>query len=113
MENIFELAKQLGEALAEHPIGKKYNDARQMLDKDPAARQAIQDYETYARQLEQKNREGKPIEPEEKRKLAGFQARISGNEAIKKWMEAQVDYMNLLRQINDLVMKENEPEPKA
>ncbi len=104
MEKIFELAKELGEALAAHPIGKKYLEARGKMDSDPTAKQIIQDYETAARKIEEKERAGRPIEPEDKRNLANLQGKITGNEVVKKWMETQVEYLNLLRQINDLVM---------
>jgi cell fate (sporulation/competence/biofilm development) regulator YlbF (YheA/YmcA/DUF963 family) len=112
MEKIFDLAKDLGEELANHPIGKRYQDARTAMDADPAARQLIQDYEQAAVRVEQKGRQGRPIEPEEKRTLSDLQGKIARNESVKKWMEAQVEYLNLLRQINDLVMRDQQ-EPAA
>ncbi len=113
MEKIFELAKELGEALAVHPIGKKYHEAKGILDGDEAAKKIIQEYEQTASRLGQKERQGKPIEPEDKRSLAALQGKIASNESVKKWMEAQVDFMNLLSQINNLVMKENQSDTKA
>jgi cell fate (sporulation/competence/biofilm development) regulator YlbF (YheA/YmcA/DUF963 family) len=106
MEKIFELAKELGEALAAHPIGKKYHGAKEALDADEAAKKIIQEYEQMATRLGQKERQGQPIEPEDKRGLAALQGKISASDSVKKWMEAQVEYLNLLRQVNELVMKE-------
>jgi cell fate (sporulation/competence/biofilm development) regulator YlbF (YheA/YmcA/DUF963 family) len=105
MEKILEIAKQLGEALAEHPIGKRYNEAREALDADPAAKQLIQDYEKSAMQLSQKEQQGRPIEPEDKRKMASLQSQLAGNLAVKQWLQSQVDYMDLLRQVNEQVLK--------
>jgi cell fate (sporulation/competence/biofilm development) regulator YlbF (YheA/YmcA/DUF963 family) len=111
MEKIFELAKELGEALAAHPIGKKYHEAKEALDADEAAKNIIQEYEQMASKLGQKERQGKPIEPDEKRSLMALQGKISASNSVKKWMEAQVEYLNLLRQVNELVMKELPAEP--
>jgi cell fate (sporulation/competence/biofilm development) regulator YlbF (YheA/YmcA/DUF963 family) len=113
MDKIFDIAKELGEALADHPIMKKYNEARMKMESDPTAKQLIQDYETTARQLEQKAHTGRPIEPEEKRTLSTLQGKVVSNEAVKRWMEAQVEYMNLLRQVNDEVMRPVQPTEKA
>jgi cell fate (sporulation/competence/biofilm development) regulator YlbF (YheA/YmcA/DUF963 family) len=111
MEKIFELAKQLGESLAEHPIGKRYHGAKDILDADSSAKTLIQEYEQIVVKLGQKEKQGKPIEPEEKRMLTDLQSKLAGNESVKKWMESQVEYMNLLRQINDQVMKEVQDVP--
>jgi cell fate (sporulation/competence/biofilm development) regulator YlbF (YheA/YmcA/DUF963 family) len=106
MEKIFELAKELGEALAAHPVGKKYQEAKGILDGDEAAKKIIQEYEQMASRLGQKERQGQPIEPEDKRNIAALQGKIASSTSVKKWMEAQVEYLNLLRQVNELVMKE-------
>jgi len=112
MEKIFELAKELGETLASHPIVKRYMETQNNLESDPTAKKLIQDYETLARQLEQKGHSGRPIEPEEKRTLAGIQAQVVSNIIVKGWMQAQVEYMNLLRQINEEVMRPVQPAAK-
>ena len=105
MEKILELARQLGEAMAEHPVGKKYLDVKSQLDADPAARQLIGDYEQAAMSIGQKEQQGRPIEPEDKRKLNEIQGKIAGNAAIKLWMQAQMEYLNLLRQVNQEFLK--------
>lgn len=105
MEKILELADQLGQAMADHPTGQKYLAAKDELDGDPTARQLIGDYEKTAMQIGQKEQQGRPIEPEDKRKLAEIQVKLAGNMAIKHWMQAQMEYLNLLRQVNQQFMK--------
>lgn len=109
MEKILEIAKQLGEALAEHPIGKRYKESQDALDADSTAKQLIQDYEKAAMQLSQKEQQGRPIEPEEKRKMAALQTQLAGNPAVKQWLQSQVDYMDLLRKVNEQVLKPGQP----
>jgi len=106
MEKIFELAKELGDALADHPTVKQYEAARKAMDADPTTRQLIGDYEKSAEALARKEKEGRPIEPEEKRSLAALQGKIAANDAVKKMLQAQIGYLNLLRQINALVIKQ-------
>ena len=105
MEKILELAQQLGEAMAEHSVGKKYLAVKSQLDADPAARQLIQDYEQAAMTIGQKEQQGRPIEPEDKRKLADIQTKIAANTTIKLWMQTQMEYLNLLRQVNEQFLK--------
>ena len=109
MEKILEIAKELGEALAAHPIGKRYQSSRESLDTDSTAKELIQSYEKAAMQISQKEHQGKPIEPEEKRQMAELQSRLAGNPVIKSWLQSQVDYMDLLRQVNEQVMKQVSP----
>jgi cell fate (sporulation/competence/biofilm development) regulator YlbF (YheA/YmcA/DUF963 family) len=109
MEKILEIAKELGEALAAHPIGKRYHDSHKAIDTDPTAKELIQSYEKAAMQIGQKEHQGRPVEPSEKRHLAELQSQLAGNTVIKVWLKAQVDYMDLLRQVNDQVMKQVAP----
>jgi cell fate (sporulation/competence/biofilm development) regulator YlbF (YheA/YmcA/DUF963 family) len=105
MEKILELAEQLGQAMGEHAVGKKYLAAKAQMDADPIARQLIQDYEKAAMAMGQKEQQGRPIEPEDKRKLAEIQGKIASNMSVKSWMQAQMEYLNLLRQVNQQFMK--------
>lgn len=112
MEKILELAKRLGREIAANPIGVKYADVSSKLDKDPEAQKLIKEYEAKAQEMAKKEREQKPVEPEEKHTLQNMQAQIAEHDTIKAWMQAQVEYVNLLRKVNECVMgemgKENE-----
>jgi cell fate (sporulation/competence/biofilm development) regulator YlbF (YheA/YmcA/DUF963 family) len=105
MEKILELAEQLGQAMGEHAIGKKYVAAKAQMDADPIARQLIQEYEQAAMSIGQKEQQGRPIEPGDKRKLAEIQGKIASNASVKSWMQTQMEYLNLLRQVNQQFLK--------
>lgn len=114
MEKIFELARELGETLAVHPAVKQFIAATETLQGDPEVQKLLQQDRDMHEKLARKESEGKPIEPEEKRALAQFQVQMAGNEKIKKFMTAQMEYSSLMRKVNDLVMKAVQPpaEPK-
>jgi cell fate (sporulation/competence/biofilm development) regulator YlbF (YheA/YmcA/DUF963 family) len=109
MEKIFELAQALGEALAAHPAVKQFIETTDALSTDPDVQKILQQERDMNIKLGQKERDGKPIEPEEKRAFAGLQSQMAGNDKIKKFMAAQMEYSNLMRKINDLVMKPLQP----
>ena len=104
MEKILELAKQLGQEIANNKIAKQYFEASKALDEDADAQELIKQYEQQAQQLAMKERQAQPIEPQEKQKLADLQAKIAENPKIKQWMQEQVEYVNLLRKVNETVM---------
>ncbi len=109
MEKIFELAKELGEALAAHPAVKQFIQTTETLQGDPDVRNILQQDRDMHEKIARKENEGKPIEPEEKRAIAELQTKMAGNEKIKKFMTAQMEYSNLMRRVNDLVMKPMQP----
>ncbi len=104
MEKILELAKQLGQEIASTLIAQQYFDASKKLDEDKDAQDLIKQYEQQAQQLAMKERQAQPIEPQEKQKLSDLQTKIAENPTIKQWMQAQVEYVNLLRKVNEAVM---------
>ena len=104
MEKILELAKRLGREIAANPIGTRYAEASKKLDKDPDAQKLIKEYEAKAQEIAKKEREQKPVEPEEKHALQEMQTQIAEHDTIKTWMQSQVEYVNLLRKVNEAVM---------
>ena len=113
MEKILELAKQLGQEIANDSIAKQYFDASKSLDGNSEAQELIKQYEQQAQQLAMKERQAQPVEPQEKQKLSDLQTQIAENPTIKQWMQAQVEYVNLLRKVNETVMAQMPNQPKA
>ena len=62
--------------------------------------------------ISQKEQKGEPIEPEEKHSLMDLQTALTGNETVKSWLKAQVDYMDLMRKVNEQVMLQVTPSAK-
>ena len=73
------------------------------VDDDQQAQQLLKDYEAQARRIGELEASGKPIEPEHKQELAQLQSQISSNELIKKFLQAQVGYMDVMRKVNEKI----------
>ena len=70
-------------------------------------------YLDFEQKIADLEREGKAIEVGDKHKLSQLQSQISSNPAVKDFMAAQVDYMNLMRKVNEAVMKQLAPADKG
>jgi cell fate (sporulation/competence/biofilm development) regulator YlbF (YheA/YmcA/DUF963 family) len=116
MENILQLAEQLGKELSKQPQVQRYLAVQDELSKDTAAQKLINEFEEQAQKIAGLESELKPVEPSDKHKLGELQSKISGHDTIKKFMGAQVEYTNLIRQLNQKIMNQlplREPaEPK-
>ena len=100
MEQIFELAERLGKAVAAHPRAAALAQMRKKLRADPQASQLLKDFQDQARRIAQLEAEQKPVEVDDKHKLADLQAKIASNDLLKQWMRLQADYSELWNKVN-------------
>ncbi len=96
MDEILDLAKRLGERIAADPRGRQMADARAALDGSLQDRQLLQNYETQQQKIHDLEASGKPIEPEDKRRLADLHGKVIGSRIIKDVLKAQADYLELM-----------------
>lgn len=96
-------AKTLGEALAVHPRVQAMHAAQRKVQDDAAAQKILKDYQQQASVIGRREAEGKPIEPEDKRKLADLQRLMAGNDVLKQMIRAQADYMDLMNQVHETI----------
>lgn len=108
MEAILELASQLGKRIAEHPRGKTFNEAKKAVADDPDARALLKEFNELAQRIQIFEAQQKPIEPEDKRKLADAQQRISGNSCLANYAKAQADYIEMMQHISDALQHAND-----
>ena len=106
MASITELAEQLGKAIAQSPQAGRLREAAELVRQDPEASNLLAQFRRQATEIARKEAEQKPIEPEEKRKLGDLQRRLASREALKKFTSAQVDYVDLMRTVNETIYSE-------
>ena len=70
MEQILDMATRLGKLIAADPRAQRMSAARDTLEKSLADRQLLADYEQQQRRMMELEDQQKPIEPEDKRRLA-------------------------------------------
>jgi cell fate (sporulation/competence/biofilm development) regulator YlbF (YheA/YmcA/DUF963 family) len=100
IQELLDRARALGEAIANHPHVQAFTAAREEVEKDAEAQQVLKAYEEQARHIRRLEAKRKPIEVADKRKLAECEQRMASNDALKKLMRRQADYVALMNQVN-------------
>ncbi len=103
MDQILELAARLGERIAADPRGRQMADARAALDGSLQDRQLLEDYEAQQQKMNELAAAGRPIEPEDKRRLADLHAKVIGSRVIKDVLKAQADYLELMTVVSQRI----------
>ena len=103
MDQILELATRLGEKIAADPRGRQMADARTALDGSLQDRQLLEDYEAQQQKMSDLAAAGKPIEPEDKRRLADLHGKVIGSRVIKDLLRAQADYLELMTAVSQRI----------
>ncbi len=103
MEEILERARKLGQAMHQHPRFKAYVEASEKLHHDPAAAKVMKAYNEVAAKVAEKERGNQPIEVEEKRELEARRQAVASNMTVKRFMQAQADYAEFMRKVNDAI----------
>jgi len=102
-EEVLKLAAQLGAAIRRHQRYVKLRETDERVRGDKSATDALDAYNKAAEELSRKERSGRPIEVEDKRRLRSLQETVAANEAIKAFMVSQADYAELMRKMNDAI----------
>jgi cell fate (sporulation/competence/biofilm development) regulator YlbF (YheA/YmcA/DUF963 family) len=101
MEAIIALAERLGRAINESSQAASLRAARKALNAEPALSQLLKDYQAQADRVAQLERDQKAIEVDDKHKLDELQTRLLASEVFKKFTAAQVEYVDLMRKVNE------------
>jgi len=101
VDDITSLAERLGKAIADSPQAKRLHEARQGLHADKDLEKLLNDYQDQSEKIARLEGENKPVEVEDKHKLQGLHDRLVSSEPFKKFTAAQVEYMDLMRQVNE------------
>jgi len=105
VDDITALAQKLGAAIAQSPQAVSLRAARKALDAQPDARKLMEDLHKQSEKIVALERQNKPVEVEDKHKLQEINDKLVANEAFKKHMVAQVEYVDLMRKVNQAIGK--------
>lgn len=100
MKSILELAEQLGQAISDSPQADAMRKARQALEAEEGLMQTLNDYQEQADKVGRLEQENKPVEVDDKHKLRRLHDTLVSSEAFKAFNAAQMDYADLMRQVN-------------
>lgn len=106
MQAIVELARQLGKAVADSAQAARLQEARKALEADARLVQTLNDFQAHTDRLSQLEAQQKPIEVADKQKLEDLHRQLISSDLFKKYTAAQVEYVDLMRQVNDALTQQ-------
>ena len=105
MEAIKAMAARLGRAIADSPQAKALREAGKQLDSQSDVKEMLEKFRQQSDKMARLQQENKPVEVEDKHALADLQDKLAGSEAFKKYTEAQMNYVDLMRTVQDELQK--------
>jgi len=105
MDRILKQARRLGELIREHPHYRRLREADAAVRDDADAGKALEAYNKAATAIQEKEDKGQPVEPEEKRDLDALRDTVVANETIKAFSQAQTNYADLMRRMNETIFQ--------
>src|SRR5215218_7542908 len=96
-------ADKLGNLVAQHPAVEKYKQAQKAVADDPDANRSMMEFERQIETLARQEASGMPVTDAQRQSLESLQSRIVSNIKVKALNMAQVDFIDLLRKVNQAV----------
>ena len=103
MTDIIELAQRLGKAIGNSSQAANLRGAREELNKQGEIVRLLKDYQVQAEKVAKSEQENKPVEVDDKHKLQELHEKLVASEVFKKFTAAQVEYIDLMRKVNDAI----------
>ena len=100
LNEILDLANKLGDLVSAHPAVAKYKDAQKLVSADPDAGRLLADFDRQLDTLSRQEASGMGITDAQRRSLESLQSQIMSHIKIKNLNMAQVDFVDLLRKVN-------------
>jgi cell fate (sporulation/competence/biofilm development) regulator YlbF (YheA/YmcA/DUF963 family) len=104
-QQILDAAAKLGLMLKEHPAVERYKAAQKSVTDDAEAGRLMADFERQLEALGRQEQQGHPITDAQRMQVEALQSRIVSHIKIKNLNMAQMDFVNLLRQISQTYQK--------
>ena len=101
IDSVIERAKELAKAIGESPEYQNFRKKHKELKSDAEATKLLNQLREKRKQINEKLRLGKPIEPQEKREIQQIQAQLNKNPTFISYAKAQGAYFNLIKRINE------------
>ena len=106
MSAITELAERLGKAISDSPQAASLRAARAEMAKQSEITQLLKDFRAANEKIAKLEAENEPVEVEDKHKLRDLHDKLVASEVFKKFTAAQVEYVDLMRQVNEAMSKQ-------
>lgn len=104
-QQILAEADKLGRLVAQHPAIGKYRDAQKAATSDPDAGRLLNEFNRQLETLARQEASGMPLTDAQRNGLESLQAQIASHLRIKALYVAQVEYVDLLRRVNQAIQR--------
>ncbi len=104
-KEIMEMAEKLGQIVGQHPAVEKYRQAQKSLAEDADANRLVNTFNRQLMQLAQQEESGMPVSDAQRMQLEGLQSQLASHLKVKAMNLAQVEFVNIMRQISDNIRK--------
>ena len=104
-KEIMEMAEKLGQLVGQLPAVEKYRQAQKSLAEDADANRLVNTFNRQLMQLAQQEESGMPVSDAQRMQLEGLQAQLASHLKVKAMNLAQVEFVNIMRQISDMIRK--------
>ena len=105
MDQIIELAERLGKAIANSQQALNMRQVQKALNAESEISQVLKDFQEHSQKIAQLEGQQKPVEVDDKHKLQELHDKLAASETFKKFAAAQVEYVDLMRRVNDALRK--------
>jgi cell fate (sporulation/competence/biofilm development) regulator YlbF (YheA/YmcA/DUF963 family) len=95
-DDVIEEAARLGARIAGHARTEALKDASAAVQSDPAARRLQEDYARELEDLRDREAGGRPVEPEQKRRLASLGEDIRRSAPLQRLLKAHADFAEMM-----------------
>ncbi len=104
-QQILDDAEKLGQLLAQHPSVAKYQQAQRAVSEDPEASRLLSDFDRTLETLARQEQSGMPVSDAQRQQLESLQSRIVSHIKVKALNLAQVEFVDLLRRVNQTIQR--------
>ena len=100
---IVQTAEKLGQLVAQHPSVTKFKAAQKAVSEDAEASRLLGDFDRQLETLARQEQSGMAVTDAQRQQLETLQSRIVSNVKVKNLNMAQVEFIDLLRKVNQAV----------
>ena len=102
-QEILAEADKLGNLVAQHPAVAKYKQAQRSVAEDADASRLLAEFERTLETLARQEQTGMPVTDAQRQKLESLQSQLMSHIKVKALNMAQVDFVDLLRKVNQTI----------
>jgi cell fate (sporulation/competence/biofilm development) regulator YlbF (YheA/YmcA/DUF963 family) len=104
-QQIMDAAEKLSQMLTDHPAVARYKGAQKAVAEDAEASRLLAEFDQQIEKLARQEQTGMPITDAQRQQLESLQSRIVSHLKIKNLNLAQVEFIDLLRKINQTIQR--------